>query len=216
MTTLLIMTDGRKECFQQTWNSLRDNLNGRIDRVLIHDDSGDDKYRQWLLTHDAEVYSTGQRSGFGKAIQSAWAQLDDDYIIHWEDDFILNDRFNVSSFRNVLDRNHYLMQVALKRQPWNDTEKAAGGIIEVNPYAYIEKTDGEYTWTEHRMFFTTNPSMYKRDVVEFGWPDGDFSEGVFGLKFFEANPLARVAFFGSKFERPRVTHIGHERTGHGY
>ena len=216
MTTLLIMTDGRKDCFTQTWNSLRDNLKGSVDRVLIHDDSGEPAYRQWLLTHDVEVYSTGQRSGFSGAIQSAWNQLDDDYIIHWEDDFILNDKFNVIDFRNVLDRNHYLVQVALKRQPWNDTEIAAGGIIEAAPYDYIEKTDREYTWTEHRKFFTTNPSMYKREIVELGWPQEDYSEGKFGFKVFSTNPLSRSAIFGAKFDRPRVTHIGHERAGSGY
>ncbi len=216
MTTLLIMTDGRKDCIVPTLESLHLNLTGNIHRTLIHDDSGSQAYSSWLRKTWpwADVFSTGERSGFSGAIQSAWEQVDGDWIIHWEDDFVLKEKVNVASFVAVMRDNPNLVQIALKRQPWNSEERKAGGFIELSPYDYIEKTDGKHTWTEHRKFFTTNPSVYGRKIVELGWPDEEHSEGKFGFKVRDAGLWG--SFLGAKFDPPKVEHIGYDRTGIGY
>lgn len=218
MTTLLIMTDGRRECLIPTLASLHLNLTGNIHRTLIHDDSGSATYAAWLRKEWpwADVFSTGQRSGFAGAIQSAWEQVDGDWIVHWEDDFVLKEKVNVASFVAVMRDNPDVVQMALKRQPWNEAEKAAGGFIEMSPYDYIEKTDGKHTWTEHRKFFTTNPSVYRGSLIKRGWPNVPESEGVFGASLFRDEPNARAAYWGGKFEAPKVEHIGIERAGNGY
>jgi len=217
MTTLLIMTNGRAECIKPTLASLHLNLTGNIHRTLIHDDSGSERYAAWLRNEWpwADVYST-KRVGFAGAIRSAWNQVDGDWIVHWEDDFVLKEKVNVAEFVSVMRDDPDIVQMALKRQPWNESEKKAGGIIEVSPDDYTEKTNGKYTWTEHRKFFTTNPSVYRGVLTKRGWPNVPESEGVFGASLFKFWPDAKCAYWGGKFDDPKVEHIGAERSGHGY
>ena len=214
MTTLLLMTDGRKDCFKRTLASLAKNLHGDIHKVVVHDDSGDIQYAEWLRDLEYKgfiVHSTGQRSGFAGAIRSAWSLLDDDYIIHWEDDFVLNRHVDVKTMQSILERDHGLAQIALLRQPWNELEIEHGGIVECDPAAYTQR-DGYFT---HRKFFTTNPCMYRGTLIkEFEWPEGEFSEGKFGLRLWRYGYLS--AYLGRKFDAPLVTHIGETRLGNGY
>jgi len=114
----------------------------------------------------------------------------------------------------VLLKHPYLAQLVFKRQPWNELEKEAGGIVECHPDAYTECTDGENFWTEHSLFFTTNPSLYSAKLCEYGWPLVDRSEGVFSHFLLEEGK--RFAFWGKKFDPPKVEHIGFVRTGKGY
>ena len=58
----------------------------------------------------------------------------------------------------TIRRKKFLAQ-ALRRQPWNDTEKAAGGVVEANPKAYTDRVEGRIHWLEHRQFWTTNVSL---------------------------------------------------------
>ena len=137
-----------------------------------------------------------------------------DYCFHVESDFTFNDRIPVGWMQKILEARPYLAQVALKRQPWNDAEKAAGGIIEQAPENYEEHESVAGKWTEHDVCFTTNPSLYSRSIVEKGWPDGPESEGVFSHQLRQGG--YRFAYLGGKFDPPRVTHIGTHRTGNGY
>ena len=45
---LLVMTDGRRACIEQTIPSALAQLDGPISLRVIHDDSGDASYRMWL------------------------------------------------------------------------------------------------------------------------------------------------------------------------
>lgn len=221
MITLLVMTDGRKQFIEPTLE--RTNmLSGYISRKLIHDDSGDESYRKWLLRRygkEYEIYSTGRRSGFGGAIISAWNQLqndNNDWVFHLEDDFVMSNLVPLSEMITVMNRNPHIVQMALRRQPWNEVEKAAGGIVEADPDSYEEKTNGIHTWLEHRKFFTTNPSLYRKSLtVEHPWPVGLNSEGKFGIELFN-DADKRSAFWGYKGEEPRCWHIGEFRNGAGY
>lgn len=222
---LLVMTDGRGELLERTLASAATNLVGPISRAVIHDDSADPHYRAWLLRTfpSFEVYSTGQRSGFGGAIRSAWRYLaataDQDtarFVFHLEDDFTFNKPVPLTRLAYVLDRRPALVQLALRRQPWNDTERAAGGIVECNPDAYTEEHLGGLTWLEHRLFFTTNPSLYRRSLTWRGWPEGAHSEGRFGLGIVNEDPDARFGYWGARDSGEWVTHVGDVRAGTGY
>ena len=215
MTTLLIMSHGRGKELKQAIDSIHSNLRGRIDRWVIHSDAPNPCWNMWLRDRWGGdiVINDGER-GFTKSIINAWKHIDDDYIIHWEEDFVLKEEVNVDLLRWILETSPELAQVALKRQPWNDAEKRAGGIIEQDPEAYTEEMKYGYVVTKHRKFFTTNPCIYGRNVVELGWPDEQYSEGMFGFKVWDAGLYS--SFLGSKFDPPKVEHIGYERTGVGY
>ena len=45
---LLVMTDGRLDCIEQTIESARTNLDGEVTYKVIHDDTGDEAHRDYL------------------------------------------------------------------------------------------------------------------------------------------------------------------------
>lgn len=218
---VLVMTDGRDEILHECLTRNNISANGAVE-LWLHDDTGDDGHRRALAERYPHVTRIGEgpRRGFGGAIRYAWSQLLErsraEYIAHWEDDFLAAGVVDLTAMATVLEANPYLVQIALRRQPWNAAERAAGGIIEQHPDDYHQVTDGRHTWLEHRRFFTTNPCLYRRSLMERGWPEGEQSEGHFGLSLFAENPQARAAFWGPRDAPPAVEHIGYERVGTGY
>lgn len=221
--TLLVMTDGRRGCIEQSVPAALQQLDGIIESVLIHDDSGDELYRHWLVqkfpTADIVWHPAG-RQGFGAAIRNAWRYAGSrraPFVFHLEDDFILRRRVDLVAMARVLDANPNLVQLALRRQPWNDLERDAGGIVEQHPHAYTDMVMAQTPdrWLEHRLFFTTNPSLYRKSLCSTSWPLGGNSEGHFSHQLLE-DPEVRFGFWGSRDSGEWVEHIGHERVGVGY
>jgi hypothetical protein len=218
---LLVVTDGR-EYFWDTMDSFSKVLDfGFFDQKIIVDDSLDPHFQKRIKQTypDFQLHSaSGNRRGFGGAIQAGWSQVSKemDYVFHLEDDFVVTKSFDLNDLIRVLEKHPYLLQVALLRGPANSVEEEAGGIIEQHPDSYSEWTDGKNVWREHRRFFTTNPSLYPRRLLDIGWPDGASSEGVFGIERFNEEPDARSAFWGSFDSGVWIEHIGHIRKGEGY
>lgn len=220
---LLVMTDGRVDCIDQAIPSALEHLQGPITRRTIHDDSGDPDYRAWLRRRFGAlgfevIYHPAGRQGFGGAYRNAWrflTQCHELYVFSTEDDFTFNRPVDLGAVADVLDRFPHLVQLALRRQPWNDQERAAGGIVEQHPHDYTEHYWNGHRWLEHRRFLTTNPSMFRRALCARGWPDVEHSEGVFTHQLIE-DPEVRFGFWGSRDSGEAVTHIGVERVGTGY
>ena len=227
--TLLVMTDGRRDCIAQAIPAAEAQLHGPITRRVIHDDSADPNYRDWLvgLFGDTfEVFGGPVRQGFGGAIRSAWEFLlagedshPERFVFHLEDDFVLLRPVDLEAMIDVLDSFPHLVQLALRRQPWNDEEQAAGGIVESHPDDYIDvvgRTNRAWAkWLEHRRFFTTNPSLYRTTLCRKGWPEGEHSEGIFTHRLL-ADPDVRFGFWGDRKSGEAVSHIGNKRVGVGY
>ena len=191
---LLVIDDGREDYLADTLAA----LSGRADaEVVIRDDE--------------------HHLGFCGAIQEGWDQALDtgcQYVFHVESDFTFNHEPPVNEMVALLERQKQIAQVALKRQPWNDREKAAGGIVEADPDDFMECSDELATWTEHRKFWTTNPSVYSTRFCQMGWPQERNSEGIFTHRLL-VDPLLKFAFWGGKFDAPLVTHHG-QRAGVRY
>lgn len=221
MIALLVMTDGRRDCITRTIAAALERIHGPISRRVIHDDSGDPDYRLWLATQfpTFELVTTAGRAGFGAAIANAWAYLAavaaEPYVFHLEDDFVLTRDLDTDAMIDVLQDRPYLAQLALRRQPWNDNERAAGGIVEQHPDAYQEFAFRDARWLEHRLFFTTNPSLYRRSLCAQGWPVVQHSEGIFSHQLM-TDPDFRAGFWGSLASGEWCEHIGHQRVGTGY
>lgn len=220
MIALLVITDGREHIFETVPSALA-NLVGPITTRLIYDDSDNDAHFDRLANEFAPLgfdVIGGVRRGFGGAIRYCWSFLADHeerFVFHLEDDFIFNRAVDLRSMAMVLDAHPHLAQLALRRQPWNDDERSAGGIVEQHPDDYREWNSTIGDWLEHRRFFTTNPSLYRRSLCERGWPEVEHSEGVFTHQLL-ADPDVRFGFWGRRDDTPWVTHIGHERVGIGY
>lgn len=228
---VLVMADGRADYLERSMASLGEMLVG-VDRAarLIHDDSGDRAHGRWLRRTwpDWSVVSTGARSGFAGAIRSAWRLIGREYgdvthVFHAEQDFTYRHRIDVPAMCALLDRHPHLAQVALMRQPWNETERAAGSVWSTRPAgSWTQREDERCEWVEHRHWWTTNPCVYRRSLLSVGWPEGAESEGRFGLRLFADGtpevdgPDVRSAFWGRVDDDPWVTHVGYERVGVGY
>lgn len=215
---LIVMTDGR-DTITETIRSFDERVTGPVTHRVIHDDSGDESHRRHLI----ELFPGfrvigGNRSGFGGAIIRAWRHLRTvpvDWVFHLEDDFTFNRPVALGDIAEVMTANPHIAQMALRRQPWNAEERSAGGVVELNPDRYEDRIDGCHEWLEHRSFFTTNPSLYRRSLCDIGWPKGNESEGRFTAKLI-ADPEIRFGYWGSRQSGEWVTHIGEERRGRGY
>ena len=224
---LLVITDGRIELLDQTIKSAEAKLSGPISHKVIINDSGHSDAFDYLMsmygpnTYGYRIFSTGTRSGFGGAIRKAWQYLkgqiwfdEVDYIFHLEDDFLFHRYTNLQWMSEHLRDYPQIQQIALLRQPWNEQEKAAGGVWQQNPEDYYPFPTDEPTMLIHRRFWTTNPCLYRAKLIlEREWPDCEHSEGIFGIELF-SNPDYYSAFWGLGEEW--VTHIGNERVGTGY
>lgn len=218
------MTDGR-EYVHDTIRSAEASLIGApITERWIHDDSGDPNVEADLVARYGDTWNiiaSGHRSGFGGAIRSAWGALRDagkaPYIFHLEDDFLFNQPVPLDQMVAVLDSRPQLCNMALRRQAWNDAEAAAGGIVEQHPYAYTDHERDGIAWLEHRLFFTTNPGLYRRRLIfSSSWPTGANSEGRYSHALLNADPELRFGYFGARHSQPWVNHVGAERVGKGY
>ena len=220
MITLIVMTDGRSGYLAQAMDSMH-HLRGDVTRRVLHDDTGDVEHRSHLRRHYPgwDVIGPPRRAGFGGAYQSAWEWLahndDNRFVFSTEEDFVFTRDVDLAAMADVLTARPYLSQLALRRQAWNPVEEAAGGVVEVNPDAYTEVTDGA-TWLEHRLFHTTNPSLMRREfVAAHPWPNVRQSEGIFAHGLF-TDPDIRAGYWGGFESGQWVEHIGEVRTGRGY
>lgn len=222
---LLVITDGRHDYLQQTVQSAEVNLYGEVVERWMYDDTGDDDYRSRLSLEFPTFHhiNGGPRQGFGGAIQTSWSMLQQyseaQFIWHAEQDFTFNRPVNLHLMTWVLNANPHLAQIALRRQAWNDAEKRAGGVIEQHPEDYTEHHlhgfgDAYADWLEHTKFWTTNPSLYRKSLLQLGWPDGPHSEGHFTQRCLGAG--LRFAYWGKRSDQPAVEHIGHVRAGTNY
>jgi hypothetical protein len=157
-----------------------------------------------------------QQEGFCAACRTGWdlarEAIDEHDLTHvfWlEHDFRFLRPVYLERAAEPLDAHPYLAQMALMRQPVNDAEVAAGGIIPSRPEATWERWPG---WIEHREFWTTNPALIPAHVIrDYGWPDGDRCEGRFGIHLREQGLSFGFWGDGSVY----VEHVG-TRDGKGY
>jgi hypothetical protein len=196
--------------------------------LLISD--GRDEYRERTVASAKEmlpepdyflhVDDREHELGFAGAIRAGWRRVltetDADYVFHLEQDFTFNRPVPIEEMGAVLRARPHLAQLALRRQPWNDHERAAGGVVEMHPDDYAEHELNGWRWLEHTRNFTTNPSLYRRGICEFGWPAGTDSEGHFGIAFRESYPGMRFGYWGARDSGEAVTHIGDVRAGKEY
>jgi len=231
MITLLVMTDGRDDLLEQTLKSFDTMVSGPINERYLFDDTGDAAHLAALVSRyeGYHVIGTGKRNGFGEAVHHAWQHVArrsrNPYVFHLEDDFTFARHVDLWAMAELLSRHRYIAQVALRRQPWNDHEIEMGGVVECNPLEYVERwgDDMPAAWLEHRLFWTTNPSLFRRELLDAGWlgvyeqAEGRFthlllSEGFDGASW----PEVRFAYWGARDSGVWVHHEGAVRNGEGY
>lgn len=211
MIVTAVFTCGRRDYLERTLASYREQVTGPT-RTVIFDDAGDAAFTDWLYTlPDVSVASWGRNRGFTRSINLAWMWLVrhavEPWVFHLEEDFTFDRPVDLTDLVEVLAGDETLDQIALLRHPFFPREHRAGSIIAEHPDAYTDAG----THLAHQLVFTTNPSVYRRDLCHAGWPQQSSSEKAF--------TRARVAdgrhfaYWGQG--EPWVTHIGDQRHGVG-
>jgi hypothetical protein len=213
MVALVVITDGRRDCLKRSVASMREQIRPWPERRFIVDDSGDEGYGLMLdeTFPDFDVAHHGERRGFCGTVRSAWEvglASGAHFIFHAEDDFTYSEPVDLEGLAVILDVNPHLAQIALKRQPVNQDERNAGDFMAAWPPETWTQRDG---FIEHKLTFTTNPSLIPRRVIEpLLSTDIDFAETIITGQL-----LARgykLGYLGEVADPPRVQHIGDQRT----
>ena len=173
------------------------------------------------LVADYEVHvvdDTAHEMGMAGAVKDGWqwaVRQNADYLLHIEEDFRLID-LPLRAMRQVLDLNPHLAQVVLKRQPWSNEERAAGGQIETNPDAYVQREAGGLRWVEHATLFSVNPCLIPRRTLDLEW--SPTHPGGVERAITEACEAADMhfAYYGHRTDPPRCEHVGHVRASTGW
>lgn len=205
---LLVIGDGRDDLRAQTLDSFTAN-------ALGHEIAG-----------TVEVDDRHHLLGFCGAIRFGWERiralkLDFEYVFHLEEDWRFDRAFNLSAMTSLLDLHFEIKQVALRRgkepaehaapvDAWPESFHDRG----FTTLAPREHGGGDHPYLLHRSFFTTNPSVYRRELVEeYDWPAAPKCEGAFTEMLLADG--ASFAYWGDRDDEPWITHTG-QRTGHGY
>lgn len=219
--TLIVTTDGRAEFLEQTLASIDEHLRGDIGQRLLWDDSGDAEHRRTLKAAYGDRYEVGwpgeERVGYQVSLRTLWERLvdaDAPFVAHWEDDFLLNHDVELSEMEAILDLQPKLAQVALLRAPYYEPEHKPGTILGWKLASFRDRSAGGLRWLEHRLFFTCNPNVYRRDLCGMGWPQQDSSERIAG-NIMRSQGM-RFSFLGHRSDPPALTHIGAYRAGGNY
>ena len=210
-----IIDNKRPEFLAQTITSIEANISYDFLKKVIIDDSGDAAYGiylQELYGNRYHIISHVKNLGLSGSVRSLWGLalfLDADFVMHIEGDFTFNQSIDVEDLWYVLGEYKNIAQVALKRQPCNPGEIEVGGFMKQNPESYRSGICGGKLYVTHRNFFTLNPCVYPRWVMELGWEQG-WGEKEFGERLF-ANPETYCAYLGKIDDPPLVEHIGNYR-----
>jgi len=228
---LVIIGDGRDDYLRKCVTSLH-YLSGPIVELWMYDDTGDPIYRDDLARRYPPFrhINGGPRQGCAGAFQQVWRQVRKDttarFVFLVEQDFRFIRPVDLVGMADLLDARPHLAEVALRRQPWNEVEKAAGGIVESHPDWYIDmEDDAGRQWLEQGAFFTTNCPLFRTSLLDVPWPDsrpGCYSEGTFHqhLKIHGTPEVpgdqVTYAYWGARDSGVWVEHIGQHRIGTGY
>jgi hypothetical protein len=227
---LVVLTHGDGVTLEACLDSFREYVHPLPDRVVIlRDGPGWSHVAAWASPF-ACVQIAPDQVGFCRATAAAWrygSECDLPYVFHLEHDFVVHRPVDLRELALVLNSDPMLAQMALCRDAASDRERAAGGLVESRPGAFIERetciTDPsdaspqpgfwEAPWLEHRSYLTTNPSLMRREFMQRNpWPDYPSEcEGRFGMDLVERGYRFGLWGDGSVYCR----HIG-VRSGIGY
>lgn len=166
-----------------------------------------DRFARYSFTQRIILTDTEHRLTASGAVNEAWSQVDADWLVHVEEDFILTEPLDIEGMARVLVANPKLASLCLLRQPWSEPEIEAGGILGLYADRMIERQTLGYPWVQHDCFFSLNPSLVPRRVFEQGFPEGSEpaqTERLLAQGF-------HFGYWGARGDAPRCEHIGHLR-----
>jgi hypothetical protein len=210
---LSVLTCPGRDTLPETIASLDEMLDGPIGRKIICVDAEEadfDPVPGW------EAIPMGASEGYATAMrrcQHHEMASGQPYVLHVEDDVLLNGPLDLREMQGEMERFPDLAQLSLKRQVWHEEEVEAGDMLGWRPEGTFLQRDGHLA---HRAFFAATFSlMRRRFLAEHEWPATGDSERRFGRQLFRDSKLY-CGIVGELADSPRITHVGKVRAGFDY
>ncbi len=219
----ITLTSGRRDYLKKSRESWYKLVLGKISEEIIVDTSGNKDYGNWLSEEypNAKIFSLDiqqiDRKNWNTGIKQAYKYFYDvakniecDYILHTEDDYVLLNTLNIYDSIEILDSDLDIVQVHFIRQPWTKDEVESGSVLrncQKMGNKMIEKNNGNSYWVEHRSYFTFGPSIYRKDICFIDRNLDDNPELALGHSLF-LDLNKKTATFGKIDDMNFVEHIG--------
>lgn len=209
----------RREYLRRSLSSLMEHITGPIVQAVVYSD-WDANLRPQVaaLAEEHGFYVAGDgHHGYTAGMARMWMYLRKravgEFVFLAEDDFVYEHDIDLAALIRVLDARPAVSQVALLRHPAYQSEVDKGGVLGWPPETFTPHALDDHRWLEHRNFWTANPSLFRRNLVDRPWPVGNSSERLFGNALFR-DPKVTSAFWGNG--TPQIRHIGDVRAGASY
>lgn len=207
----------RRAYLERSLRSLSERVTGPIVQRVVYDCWGDAAIREELAAIAVPLgfYVVGPTEpvDFTTGMQQMWKYLGrravGEFVFQTEDDFTYDRDVDLTELITALRSDPGLVQMALLRDAYYRDEQETGGILGWPEPAFTRRE----RWLEHRLFFTLNPSLFRKTLTDSPWPSGVHTETIFGKRVL-ADPKRRSAFWGGGEQW--VSHIGAVRAGTGY
>jgi hypothetical protein len=228
-----VLGNGRKGYLERTIASWESNLIGDVEHKIIFDDSGDAKYTEWLNKSFGDRFKivpvgakpVGQVAALGFIFKYI-KELDVDYVIQLEEDWMLNRPLDISRIATVLHNDPNILQMRIPRvvwyAPYNVVDIKAGSIllhhINIPGTASSLRNNNQDTWYEWRgdfYFWSHNPNVFSKKILDEGYGPalGKKHELSFGKILMDKYPDGVSGFWASNPYDAYINHIGFRDEG---
>jgi hypothetical protein len=222
--TWFILGNGRKGYLERTIASWEANLTNKPKHSYIFDDSGSAAYVAWLNKKYSDRFtivpvsnkSVGQVSAM-KKIFNTMKDLDTEYFLGIEEDWMLFRPVDISLIIKQLQSNNHILQMRIPRTIWHsdyhrlDIDSGSLLLYHLNDSRneITKSVDGK--WFEVRSsfyFWSHNPSVFRKSIFDEGYPETKSHEYDFGIKLLNKYEDAVVGFWATNPYEGYITHIG--------
>lgn len=225
--TLIVHTGGddakweeRSGYLARSLASLAANVSGPIVQRVIYSDWGEERRAELeAIGAPFGFYVAGPDThvGFTASMRMLWTYLQrrgrGQYVFRVEDDFLYDRPVDLVPMIETLADSDHLAQLALLRAPCYPREFANGGVLGWPEKGFQKVGANGTSHLTHRYFWTNNPALFRRSLVERPWPTGPSSERLFGDLLLKDQSV-RFGLWGSG--ESWISHIGEVRAGTVY
>jgi hypothetical protein len=223
-----ILGNGRKGYLERTIASWETNLIGDVKYKIIFDDSGDTKYLDWLNKSFGDRFKIvpvgakplGQVAALGFIFRYI-KELDVDYVLQLEEDWMLNRPLDISRIAKVLHDNPNILQMRIPRvvwyAPYHNTDIIHGSnLLKVVNLPWTKtklrnnEQDSWYEWRGDFYFWSHNPSVFGKKILDERYDSitDEWHELYFGKLLFKKYPRGSSGFWAKNPYDAYVNHIG--------
>jgi hypothetical protein len=211
----------RREYLARSVRSLSEQVTGPIVQRVVYDCWGDEAIRGEIkaIVEPLGFYVAGpvDRPDYTRSMQELWRYLGrraiGEFVFQAEDDFTFDRPVDLLPMARLLRDDHHLSQIALLRHAAYESERRKGGILGWSEDHFTRRGTNGTSRLEHRLFWTANPSLFRKSLTKTAWPAAPSSEKRFAEALFR-DPAVISSFWGSG--EAWITHIGEIRAGAGY